>query len=410
MKNKLIFVFFSLAILLIVILPSWLLQDPKWHRKVFLIETWMKYSNHTPDAFTQTTQASTFGPSFLRTIQVWNTTLPDTISSHVADLNPLVDILVDTGQALLNEQDKLIKGAPLAEMFACPAPLGPQHRCQYYQPDWVGRSDTEQLLKDRIGKVRERCREFYSDMFNASLSRYGKNTSNKKLLTHKRLLKSGKLHLAFCWMPKMGSTFWKKAWGPLTKAASTKGKPGASFQGVPVYFSHANPGYTVYSIARSPWDRLVSVYREKCEKNRGRKCQLKFGKRCHVCPTFKKFVLCIVSSMEREWTEFYGHVDTTYNRCGVCDFPYRYIVLMENMIDETSFLLKQHGVRQPQVVMETVRNKTIRGVEKHKSSFSYTSYWKGLPERLIDRVRFFYRYELYLYGYPETPFHVTPPI
>ena len=41
---------------------------------------------------------------------------------------------------------------------------------------------------------------------------------------------NSRLKLAFVWMPKMGSTFWKRAWGPLnqapTKATLPKAKAG----------------------------------------------------------------------------------------------------------------------------------------------------------------------------------------
>jgi len=29
--------------------------------------------------------------------------------------------------------------------------------------------------------------------------------------------------------------------------------------------------------------------------------------------------------MMREETEYFGHVETSYRRCGVCDYPYRYV-------------------------------------------------------------------------------------
>ena len=53
-------------------------------------------------------------------------------------------------------------------------------------------------------------------------------------------------------------------------------------------------------------------------------CKLKFGVRCEIT-SFESFLSCVVTSFSQEQTEGYGHVDKTYRRCGVCDFPYDYV-------------------------------------------------------------------------------------
>lgn len=87
---------------------------------------------------------------------------------------------------------------------------------------------------------------------------------------------------------------------------------------------------------------------------------------------------------------------------------YGFVVLMENMAKETAYLFKQAGVADPLKAMNEVRNRTIRPVEVKNLSLSYTDYWKNVSQSVINRVRFYYRYEIWLYGYPETPFFISP--
>lgn len=79
---------------------------------------------------------------------------------------------------------------------------------------------------------------------------------------------------------------------------------------------------------------------------------------------------------------------------------------MENMAAEKEYIFKQAGVIDPRKTMDEVRAKTIRSVEKQGAHKSYTDYWKEINPVLINRVRFYYRYEIFLFDYPETPFLV----
>ena len=81
-------------------------------------------------------------------------------------------------------------------------------------------------------------------------------------------------------------------------------------------------------------------------------------------------------------------------------------VAMENMAVEKEYIFKQAGVIDPLRTMDKVRQRTIRTVEKSGKKLSYTDYWKLVPPDLIDRVRFYYRYEIFLFDYPETPFTI----
>lgn len=59
---------------------------------------------------------------------------------------------------------------------------------------------------------------------------------------------------------------------------------------------------------------------DQCMINFGKKC---YGEKHHV--EFPDFVQCVVELMEIEKTERFGHVQTTYSRCGICDYPYNYV-------------------------------------------------------------------------------------
>jgi len=49
----------------------------------------------------------------------------------------------------------------------------------------------------------------------------------KVCFVSQEILRSKGLKLGYCTMPKMGSTFWRKAWGPLQKAFNDQGKADA---------------------------------------------------------------------------------------------------------------------------------------------------------------------------------------
>jgi len=84
------------------------------------------------------------------------------------------------------------------------------------------------------------------------------------------------------------------------------------------------------------------------------------------------------------------------------------LVSFENMAKESEFIFQEAGLRDPVSVMNKVRAESIRDVEKENKKISYLDYWKQVPSELIDKVRFYYRYEIFLFDYPETPFYIDP--
>ena len=77
---------------------------------------------------------------------------------------------------------------------------------------------------------------------------------------------------------------------------------------------------------------------------------------------------------------------------------------MENLSNETSHIFKKAGVVDPLPILDQARRDSIRPIEVANKKIPYTDYWRQVPPAMIDKIRFFYRYELLLFGYPETPF------
>lgn len=83
----------------------------------------------------------------------------------------------------------------------------------------------------------------------------------------------------------------------------------------------------------------------------------------------------------------------------------RVTVAMENIKAEASFVLESQGVANAREVMDRVRNRTMRQIEKQELSSHYSEYYQNLADRtLIDRFRDLYRVELDMFGYPHSPF------
>ncbi|KAF6023750.1 hypothetical protein EB796_017924 [Bugula neritina] len=257
------------------------------------------------------------------------------------ETNPISKKLEATGQNLL------IKGERTVKMFPCPRTIGEKFTCQYYRPAWKNRTDIKNVLEERMTRI-------------------------------------------------------KRAWGPLQKAFYDQRKADADSKSTVKINMKGHKKQLNFSVSRSPWMRMVSIYREKCE---GRtQCKLGFGKSC--ASSFTRFVECYIEKSSKEDTEYYGHLDFAYKKCYVCDTPYiySYVMSFENMAKESEFIFQEAGLRDPVSVMNKVRAESIRDVEKENKKISYLDYWKQVPSELIDKVRFYYRYEIFLFDYPETPF------
>lgn len=67
--------------------------------------------------------------------------------------------------------------------------------------------------------------------------------------------------------------------------------------------------------------------------------------------------------------------------------------------------MEKAGITDAKQILQRVREGTIRDIEeqnhKHKSTIEY---YKDIPQSTIDRLKDMYKYEIMLFGYPDTPF------
>ena len=81
------------------------------------------------------------------------------------------------------------------------------------------------------------------------------------------------------------------------------------------------------------------------------------------------------------------------------------VVALENMKAEASAVLHAAGVENANIVMDRVRDHTIRDVEKKKLSSNYMDYYGGVKDlSLIHRFRKLFIIEIEMFGYPQSPF------
>ena len=73
------------------------------------------------------------------------------------------------------------------------------------------------------------------------------------------------------------------------------------------------------------------------------------------------------------------------------------------MMNEGTYVLSQAGVTDSDTILSTVREGTIRDVEKHKKR-PYADYWADIPDGIIEQIRNYYRWEIALFQYSDSPF------
>lgn len=74
------------------------------------------------------------------------------------------------------------------------------------------------------------------------------------------------------------------------------------------------------------------------------------------------------------------------------------------MQKEGAYVLSMAGVREPEDWLQSVRNDTIRQNEKQHKSANYQDYYKAMSSESIDGLRKIYAFDIYVLGYPNTPF------
>ena len=81
----------------------------------------------------------------------------------------------------------------------------------------------------------------------------------------------------------------------------------------------------------------------------------------------------------------------------------QFAVRTENMMKEGAYVMEKAGISQAADILNTVRDSTIRDVEKHKKR-PYSEYYRDIDTGVINRLREIYKWEINLFQYPDTPF------
>jgi len=182
-------------------------------------------------------------------------------------------------------------------------------------------------------------------------------------------------------------------------------------------FQDAGEDYLSFVAVRNPWKRLVSLYQQKIEaflpqlrKNgfTNTKGMPQYNYMLKICQrgainmqSFRDMLECVLTKNRQRNPN--RHWQFAYEACRICEYSYDYIIRTENMMDEGTYVLSQAGVTNSDTLLQTVRDSTIRDVEKHKKR-PYLDYWADIPDAMIETLRNSYRWEIGLFQYPDTPF------
>ena len=79
-----------------------------------------------------------------------------------------------------------------------------------------------------------------------------------------------------------------------------------------------------------------------------------------------------------------------------------FAVSQENLNKEASYMLGRLQVQNLTGLLASVQSQSLREGEGHRPS--YQQYYNNISSKTIDELRDIYKYELYLFDYPDTPF------
>ena len=71
---------------------------------------------------------------------------------------------------------------------------------------------------------------------------------------------------------------------------------------------------------------------------------------------------------------------------------------------ETTHILKEAGISNPEDLINETKNASLRENEKTKKSASYQSYYRRMDKQDIEALRKMYSFEIYVLQYPHSPF------
>lgn len=156
-----------------------------------------------------------------------------------------------------------------------------------------------------------------------------------------------------------------------------------------------------FIVARHPFERLVSGYRDKIlgalkgsfHDKMGKAINRKYN-RSHVKkPSFSDFVRFILDTFEETGT-MDMHWSPAYSFCNVCQMNFTMIVKFETFERDQAYLLEKAGLQN---AVQTLKMNAAKDGENSRTVMS--KYVEQLPSELLEKICDFYKYDFQIFGY-----------
>ncbi|KAL1110389.1 hypothetical protein AAG570_007920 [Ranatra chinensis] len=218
---------------------------------------------------------------------------------------------------------------------------------------------------------------------------------NRDLLDH--ILVDTKHHLLYCYVPKVACTNWKRIFMMLTGITDCTDP-----LLIPAHIAHDRNvisrlsnyttreieyflrTYTKFLFVRHPFERLLSAYRNKLERNhiRSKYFQNRFGryiiKRHRIKPTnislengddvtFEEFSAYLTTSIISMYNEHWKPINSL---CEPCLINYDFIGKYETLSSDSNFLLRNIGVNNIKFPFTFKSSNTSRDLKNYFSTLS----------------------------------------
>jgi len=159
-----------------------------------------------------------------------------------------------------------------------------------------------------------------------------------------------------------------------------------------------------FTVTRNPWHRLVSVWQDRLSGAHGNPTavmkQFCRGKTWPSMPSFREFVEdCLLANWK--FGRMNAHWAPVLERCQICDGArsFDFFLAQENMNEEASYMLRKLDVENVTKLLTTVQSQSLREGEGHRPS--YQQFYKNISSQTINKLRQIYKFELYLFDYPD---------
>eukprot|EP00095_Tigriopus_kingsejongensis_P006855 maker-scaffold176_size284796-snap-gene-1.18 protein:Tk06855 transcript:maker-scaffold176_size284796-snap-gene-1.18-mRNA-1 annotation:"carbohydrate sulfotransferase 11-like" len=218
--------------------------------------------------------------------------------------------------------------------------------------------------------------------------------------------------LIWCNVFKSGSSSWMYIFNQLAGheprfLKKTKGKPPMTL--AREFYTRPSaeellatwPTSLSFIVARHPFERLVSGYRDKIlnalkgsyHDKMGKEIQRRYGRAKFRKPTFPDFVRYILEVYETT-SEMDMHWTPTFSFCNVCQLNFSMIIRFETFNRDQDFIVQQAAIQDR---VEVIKLNQAKDGEDSKSVMN--KYVSQLDPDLHQSMCHFYRYDFEIFGY-----------